>query len=198
MRFGIILAAVILLTRPLPASFMLSFPPNPAVNTGTAGNTFELLLTNTAAAPAGPFKLDSFNIRVDASSPAGITFTGVDANTLTRPYLFAGNSLGLVYAVSNGGLTVDWNDLTAMPPMTVLPGESYSLGRILYSTNAFGPTGFVTLTVSGVSTFSDFPTFNAVPYTAGVGTVQVTTPAPPAIAVFAAAPVLLALLRRRR
>src|SRR4051812_41870344 len=84
------------------AAFTVVMPPPGPANVGSAGNSFEVLLFNDSNTPIGPFSLDSYNVALTVPIVSGIVFTNVTPLT-NKPYVFAGNSLGILSSVSAGG-----------------------------------------------------------------------------------------------
>jgi hypothetical protein len=192
----IFLIAVAVFATPSHAAFVITFPTNAPVHSSTGGHAFDVVLVNDGNFPLGPFNLDAFNIQVAVPVNSGVRFTGV-SNATAAPYAFAGNSLGIVANISAGGSQIDWNDLSAFPPVVVGPGQTLGLGHVFYDVLSTAPNGSVSVTVNPITTFSEFPTFTAIPYTTGNGTLTVITPAPPTAYVLIAA-AGLGFLRRFR
>jgi hypothetical protein len=129
---------------PVP-TVTFSIAGSPAANAGSAGNFFDVLLTNNSSFT---ILISDAHFKLNAGSPDNdITFTGATTATAT-PYLFSSSQFG-PNLVSGGTLpSISVADSASASPFTapLAAGATMGLGRIFYSVSAGAPTKSVALT----------------------------------------------------
>ena len=128
----------------------LSFSPLQSVSPGSAGNSFDILLTNTS----GPnVFIGAFTFEVEASSP-DVTFIDATISTSAAPYIFGGNStIGPDILGSTTGQDLTAFDLySGAGNVTIASGATVSLGDVTFDVSYGAPTEMVPLTLVDAGT----------------------------------------------
>ena len=105
-----------------------------ATSPGTAPGattTFDIVVQNTNASSGASYDIGGFNTEVAIQAGSGISFTGIDQNTVD-PYIFSTNG-SLTFAGSFTNTLASAADISIAPPnffTTVAPGETYGLAHI--------------------------------------------------------------------
>jgi hypothetical protein len=163
--------AVLLSAAPVQAgsSPYVTFNPT-SVNVMPGGTgSIELDLVNS-----GPtFDLGGFNINIDVSPSAGVTFTGGSANT-TDTYILSGNSFGPIVTNPNGSNTIELNDLASIDDQSVAAG-TWGLAIFTFSVAPGTPLGPILMTIDPATSFVD-PNANTIPVDiTATGTINVSS-----------------------
>jgi hypothetical protein len=183
----------------------LVFSIEPSLNaaSGSTGNQFDVILTNTGpAVTVGAF---SFGI---TTADMDITFTGADTLTTVNPYIFAGDSFDVInsfgLATTSGAQVLEASDLSNSGNGTTLAtGQSLSVADVMFdvaTAAALGPAEV---------DFEAFPTtslsdnmFNNLDFSASSGIINITPPTvipePKYGGLLAAALIGLAVVLKRR
>lgn len=130
---------------------VVSLSPPGSVSAGSAGNGFDVLLTNTSG-PAVDIGVFTFELAV--SSP-DVTFTDATTASVASPYIFAGNSLiGPDIVGSNTGQDLTAFDLYGVTGanITLGSGATVSLGHVLFDVSSGAPSETVDLSFVAAGT----------------------------------------------
>lgn len=204
--FVLALAVMALVGARAEATLIVSAVPVTA-STGSSGNGFDIVLTNTGPASVG---IGGFAVDISVAGGSGVTFTGANIST-TDSYIFgAGGLFGPnIGVVSNGGLSLSASDIFATPlsGVTIGSGVTVGLAHVLFDVASNANPGVVTVTISPFPTtnLSDFGGDDVPIDTLSNGSITLTgmTVVPEPSAMVLAAGGLLAFaggarLRRRR
>jgi hypothetical protein len=202
---GILVAscAVMLVCSPARATTIFSIQPTTFAAPGSTGNAFDVVLTNSGP---GSIEVGGFSFEVSVTNPA-ISLTGADFTPIVAPYIFAGNSFDedLPIALnSTSGATLDASDTyeTALSGVTLISGESLSLGEVLYNVAANASAGSFAVSFTGTPSVADANNLadnngNAIDVgTFTSGTINIV-PEPSSLLLLLAGTAALAGLRRR-
>jgi PEP-CTERM motif len=124
---------------------------NPSSVNVTPGGTGSIELDLVNGGPA--FDLGGFNIDIDVSPSAGVTFTGGSAST-SDTYILSGNSSGPIVTNPDGPNTIELNDLANNGDQPVAPG-TWGLAVFTFSVAPGTPVGPVTVTIDPATSFVD-------------------------------------------
>jgi hypothetical protein len=141
-RFATVLmagvAAFLLYSVPARADLIVSIESPINVNAGTAGNGFDVLLTNS-----GPSAVSIAGFTFELSVPGtDILLSDATTATVVDPYIFSGHSLfGPNIEVTNTGQDLSASDLDdTFANITLGMGATVGLGHILFDVSAGAPT----------------------------------------------------------
>ena len=141
--------AIAMPTTAMAGTLTLSIVPvSQNVVRGGSGYVVDFTLTTTDSVG-----LSGFNISLKTDPLAGVSFTGGDASVTN--YVFAGNSIGLLFTTPDGANTADINDSPDNPPVTIVGPGIYGLGEIFFSIAGNAPLGIINVTLDSSTSFTD-------------------------------------------
>jgi PEP-CTERM motif-containing protein len=157
---------------------------NVTVAPGPSSGSLDVLLLNTGPDTA----IGSFSFALSVPSNSGITFTKVDTNTRTAPYIFDFSALGPDITSPTPafpGPAITASDFTTRPGGEIIfHNETLALGRVLFSVSQSLQLGTVPVSLSlfPSTSLSDasFPIPNNIPITRLING-SITVPEPSAI-----------------
>jgi hypothetical protein len=176
LRFLLTSIALFLPAAPMHAAFVFSVQSPIAANTGSTGNAFDVLLTNTGSSPV---TIGSFSFGVTTTN-LGISFTSATFATVLDPYIFNGDSFDVNSSnplnTSFGSELVASDTSDSGNGTSVAAGASFSLGHILFDVSNSAATGPTAVTFDGVFTSLADAGTNPVAFTTSPGTINVSSP----------------------
>ncbi len=165
-----------LLCTPAPAAFVFSLQQPINANSGSTGNAFDVLVTNTGASAV---TIGGFFFGV-TTTDASITFTSANTVTVVDPYIFAGDSFDVNNSVplnTTSGQSLDAADLSDSGAGTsVAPGATFGVGHILFDIANGAAAGPASVTFDSTFTSLADAGGNPVAFTTSPGTINVSTP----------------------
>jgi hypothetical protein len=151
---------------------VLAAPTTIAAAPGSSGS-FLVTIDDTDPAGSPGYEVAGDSFELQATGPAGLTFTGVTTATGALPYLFADSVVGMGLAPISID-TFPTADFTAAdigvpsggyPGYTTLnPGDSYALGLVSYTVDASAAAGSVFTIAFGPNTALADPNGGAVAF----------------------------------
>ena len=176
-RLGAAIAALVLAASgPVgtchAGGLVLAAPATIAAAPGSSGS-FLVTISDTDLAGSPGYEVAGALFELQATGPAGLTFTGVTTATGGSPYLFADSVVGMGLAPFSID-TFPTADFTAAdiavpsggyPGYTTLnPGDSYALGLVSYMVDPTAAAGSVFTIAFGPNTALTDPNGNAVAF----------------------------------
>jgi hypothetical protein len=167
---ALVLALAPATTAPAAIITLTMSPSSQDVVPGGSGYVLDFTMTTSSAIDLG-----GFNTTVTVPTASGISFTGGDSSVAN--YVFAGNSLGLLFSNPSGSNTADITD-DPVTPNQHLDAGTYGLGEIYFSVAADAPAGSVIVTLDAATSFTQgVPPYATYEYTpaggSSLGTINV-------------------------
>ena len=145
------LAACLLFSTPARADFVFTLKSGISASSGSTGNAFDVLLTNTGLSPV---TVGGFSFGITAADPA-IDFTEANISTTVDTYVFNGNSFFGPSISTVNGQTLEASDLPANFVGTSVGALStVGIGHVLFDVASNANPGPVAVTFEGFPTTS--------------------------------------------